>query len=119
MFTCGYDDGARRKACTEEVETDAKYCPEHEAERRVKARIPLSPNLAMDQFLNRWSDMEGIGSALSCGEVDTLADLFIAMDRPGLAAALLQDHAYEDDCGDEHCICDDSECIADRAAREE
>lgn len=80
--------------------------------------IPLSPSTAIEQFLAVWTDMEGIGSALTCSEAEALADLFIALGKPGRAESLMYDHGTADDCGDQHCQCDDPECIEYRESGE-
>jgi hypothetical protein len=68
---------------------------------------------AFDNFASVFSDSDladAAGTALTCTEVEALAELLRASGRGEAAEAWIEGHAVDDDCGDEHCVCD--ECKA-------
>jgi hypothetical protein len=48
-----------------------------------------------------------IATALNCTEVEALAELLRAAGREYAADYWIEDHAVDDDCGDQHCRCDE------------
>lgn len=48
-----------------------------------------------------------VGTALTCTEVEALAELFRATGHEDAAQAWIECHAEGDDCGDSHCRCED------------
>ncbi|AGK86107.1 hypothetical protein Chy5_0072 [Mycobacterium phage Chy5] len=81
-------------------------------------RIPLSPQLALDQFKSVWGDgyaVCDIATSLTCTEFEALADLLLAIGvDPRTVESFESSHAEGDDCGDMHCRCDDPGCIEER-----
>ncbi|ASR86530.1 hypothetical protein SEA_CHANGELING_78 [Mycobacterium phage Changeling] len=79
-------------------------------------RIPLSPQLALDQFKEVWGDgylLGDIATNLTCTEFEAMADLLLAIGcDEQMVEAFEDDHAEGDDCGDMHCRCGDEECAA-------
>lgn len=58
-------------------------------------------NAVADLFADTWF-AEGIGTHLTCGEANTIADWLRSIGRPDAADTLIAGHAPEDDEGDEH-----------------
>ncbi|AEL17880.1 hypothetical protein TRIXIE_80 [Mycobacterium phage Trixie] len=81
-------------------------------------RIPLSPQLATEQFKEVWGDghlLCDISTKLTCIEFEALADMLLAIGvNPGTIEGFEECHAEGDECGDMHCQCDDPECIEER-----
>lgn len=75
-----------------------------------QTRIPLSPDLAMEIFLDTWTGHLAVDIAhkLTCLEAEAIADLFAAHDNDELAAQWIDMHSHSDECGDLHCRC--TEC---------
>lgn len=73
--------------------------------------IPLSPQLAIDEFIAIWGrsqPMQDIAASLTCNEVEALADLFYAFNHNAQEYhSIIESHAYNDDCGDMHCRCEE------------
>ena len=83
----------------------------------VDKYIPLSIPFAWERFADSWNDgllAQNLGQSLTCSEVNALADMFLAHDMREAADLWLEAHAVGDDCGDQHCTCDNAECIAER-----
>lgn len=76
-------------------------------------RIPLSPSLAVSQFLKSWGGDDGtylagdIATKLTCGEAEALADLLLAFGDEKASQDWLSAHSFGDECGDMHCFCGD------------
>lgn len=72
-----------------------------------QTRIPLSPELAMEIFLDTWTWHLALDIAhkLTCVEAEAIADLFAAHDNDELATQWIEHHSFSDDCGDLHCRC--------------
>lgn len=51
-----------------------------------------------------------IATSFNCGEVEILAEFLRACGFDDAASHWIDDHSEGDDCGDEHCLCD--ECRA-------
>lgn len=73
----------------------------------TEARIPLSPQLAVDQFCLIWANPEGgplrdIAGSLTCTEAEALADLLHSFGFELAAERFIEDHAESDDEGDMH-----------------
>ncbi|AMS01068.1 hypothetical protein SEA_ARCHERNM_74 [Mycobacterium phage ArcherNM] len=79
-------------------------------------RIPLSPQLALDQFKEVWGDgwlLSDIATNLTCTEFEAMADLLLAIGiDPDVVEGFEDSHAEGDDCGDMHCKCGDEDCAA-------
>jgi hypothetical protein len=71
--------------------------------------IPLSPQLAIDNFLSVWllsQPMGDIAGSLTCIEAEALADLFYAFGHNvDEYNEIVDAHAESDECGDKHCQC--------------
>jgi hypothetical protein len=81
----------------------------------VDARVERWTNLrlAMDHFASVFDEGDlpyAVGPSMTCTEVEALAGLMRALGRDNAADAWIKGHAENDDCGDEHCVCD--ECKA-------
>ena len=48
-----------------------------------------------------------VGTSLTCTEVEALAELFRATGHENAAQVWIDCHAEGDDCGDDHCRCED------------
>ncbi|EKF22970.1 putative gp79 [Mycolicibacterium hassiacum DSM 44199] len=85
----------------------------------MTVRGKLSPQLALAQFKEVWSDgylLSDIATHLTCTEFEAMADLLLAIGvSEETVAGFEEAHAEGDDCGDMHCCCDDPECIEERS----
>ncbi|MFI9558852.1 hypothetical protein [Nonomuraea endophytica] len=62
------------------------------------------PGEIADAFTDAWNGYlaDDVGTALSCGETNALADLLTAFGHPNLAATWIHAHSQGDDEGDSH-----------------
>ncbi|AAN01832.1 hypothetical protein SEA_BUZZBUZZ_77 [Mycobacterium phage BuzzBuzz] len=68
-------------------------------------------------FVEVWGDgyLAGdLAEKLTCIEVEALASVLLSLGAADAATKWIEYHAEADDCGDQHCRCDDEECKAER-----
>ncbi|AKU42427.1 hypothetical protein AVT30_gp17 [Mycobacterium phage UnionJack] len=72
-----------------------------------------APADVVESFITSWGDgylASDIATHLSCVEVEALAGLLSALGEVSIAETWIEFHSEADDCGDQHCRCE--ECNA-------
>ncbi|QDK03153.1 membrane protein [Mycobacterium phage SydNat] len=69
-----------------------------------------APADVVESFMTSWADgwlAADVATYLSCVEVETLAGLLEALGEARAAKVWIEEHAKSDDCGDQHCLCEE------------